>query len=86
MNPQTESIYDDTEKYNLYWFDCEGNKHCEIYASKLDDLFRSRIQTLLAGPAQKMGIVDKVLVTDVFDMTNFLWEKGQGIVFPRAQA
>ena len=34
-------------------------------------------------PAAQIGIIRKVMVTDGGDSTVFLWEYGQGVVFPK---
>jgi hypothetical protein len=36
--------------------------------------------------AAKLGIVDKVIITDGGDHTNFMWEYGKGVVYPKRGA
>ena len=67
--------------YNLFWWDKDGNQHNELERHPLDDTFKSAMARLTRGPAAMMGAVQKVMVTDMDDFTNYLWEDGQ-LVFP----
>ena len=37
-------------------------------------------------PAHKLGIIERVIITDMGDITVFEWKKGIGITFPRSAA
>jgi hypothetical protein len=36
--------------------------------------------------AARLGVVEKVVITDGGDCTNFMWERGKGITFPKRDA
>lgn len=38
------------------------------------------------NPAARMGIVRKVIITDGGDCTNFMWEFGKGVTYPKRDA
>ena len=34
------------------------------------------------GPAAIGGLIKEIKIVDILDCTNFLWQKGEGIIFP----
>ena len=42
--------------------------------------------TISSGPASKLGMVARVIITDSGDFTVWEWKKGEGLVWPTKEA
>jgi hypothetical protein len=72
---------DENDEFSVWWWDREGNQHCEMRGATAENAVRSA-HRLSEGPASKaLGIVDRVIITDGEDFTNFEWIKGRGVTF-----
>ena len=64
----------------VLWFP-DGSYHYEKRFVSAEEAITTAAD-FIKRPAAKAGLLDKVMVTDGGDHTNFLWEYGKGIVFP----
>jgi predicted metallo-beta-lactamase superfamily hydrolase len=67
-------------EFSLYWWDPEDYQHEELRFVD-DKTAVERAHILTHGPASKLGIVKRVIITDGGDCINFEWKYGEGIVF-----
>jgi hypothetical protein len=63
-------------EFSLYWWDRDGGQHREMQFVQANTAF-DRMTTLTRGPAAKMGVVKKVMITDGMDFCVLLWEDGK---------
>ena len=57
-----------SDLFSIYWWDLQGNQHTELRWVSLDEVRRAW-ERLTCGPAAKLGITQRVLVTDSLDCT-----------------
>ena len=70
----------DRDEFNVWWWDSSGGQHEELrFVSARTAV--ERAHTLTQGPAAQLGIVERVIITDGGDCTNFEWKNGKGITF-----
>jgi hypothetical protein len=62
-----------TELFSLFWWDVQGNQHTELKHVALSDL-KSPWLRLTQGPAARLGMVQRVMITDGFDCVAQLWD------------
>lgn len=77
-----KKIKEDEEKFNIYWWDNEGEQYEEMRNAPIG-YTQHAIVRLTKGPAAMLGVVRKVLVTDSGDCTCFLWTRERGVEFPK---
>jgi len=65
-----------------FWTDPKGPYQVEKRWVTADEA-TSAARRLVMGPAAKLGMVRKVIITDALDCCNFHWEDDR-ILFPRA--
>lgn len=73
-----------TERFNVAVFDDEGYWHYvrqDLDAEEAVKMAKRIVDRLEAGDDD----IDRVMITDEGDFTNFLWERGKGIVFPKRE-
>ena len=68
-------------EFSVYWWDAQDGQHEEKRFVSAEEAF-SAVERLTKGPASLLGIVNRVIITDGGDFTNFEWKKGLGVVFP----
>lgn len=66
-------------EFNVYWWDDKGDQYEELRFVNATTAVR-RARTLTNGPAAKVGVVKRVIITDGGDCINFEWKDGE-IVF-----
>jgi hypothetical protein len=52
--------------FSLYWWDPQGNQHTELKHVDVNKI-KSAWERLTCGPAAKMGVVQRVIITDALD-------------------
>lgn len=74
---------DPIELFSVYWYDPQGTQHRDQYLTTLKET-KHAFDRLVDGPAAKMGVIKRVVVTDALDclvceMTNTEtgWEQTQ---------
>jgi|18_taG_2_1085343.scaffolds.fasta_scaffold144267_2 hypothetical protein len=55
-----------SELFSVYWYDPDGKQYRDQYLQSLSDS-KVAFDRLVGGPAAKIGIVKRVLVTDSLD-------------------
>lgn len=73
-----------TNEFTLYWWDRDGEQHRELVMVSVERALR-RAESLANGPASKMGIVKRIMITDGGDCCAFEWTHKDGVVFPKGQ-
>ena len=69
----------DDERYNVVIFNFEGYGH---YAGRdLSAEQAVRAAKRLVERSSRL-LIERIIITDEDDMTNFLWERDKGIVYP----
>ncbi len=68
-------------EFSLYWWDADEGQHEELRFVPPERAVM-RAQTLIQGPAALIGIVQRVIITDGGDFTNFEWKHGEGVIYP----
>jgi hypothetical protein len=63
---------DGTHLAELRWVDAEAALECARF--------------VIARPAARLGIINKVIITDGGDYTAFEWQYGKGVTFPNPNA
>jgi hypothetical protein len=69
-----------TNEYSLYWWDRDGGQHEELRFVDAKTAVE-RAKSLSEGPASKLGMVKRIIITDGGDFTNFEWQHGIGVTF-----
>lgn len=69
-----------SERYDVVIFDSDGYWHRA--GSGLGALAATLLSRAMVGEAEHDPRIAEVLIVDADDYTNFLWRRGQGIVFP----
>jgi hypothetical protein len=75
----------DHPEFSVYWWDAENNYHRELSHVAVMKALQA-CKRLTQGPAARMGMVNRVMITDGGDCCVFEWQKGQGIVWPKVTA
>jgi len=60
-------------EFSVYWWDPEGQQYEEARFTDITTV-QSAVSRLTGGPAAKMGIIKRVLVTDGGDCCCFEWK------------
>jgi hypothetical protein len=69
-----------TNEFSVYWTDPDGNNHKELaFVSARDAV--EKAHSLSTRPAAKIGVIQKIIITDASDFTCFLWQDGK-VVYP----
>lgn len=68
-------------EYSVWWWDREDNQHQEKRFVDAKAAVEAA-HRLAQGPASLLGMVNRVIITDGGDFTNFEWKKGVGITYP----
>jgi hypothetical protein len=63
-------------EFSVYWWDADDGQHRELQFVEAQRAVE-RAHTLTNGPASRLGIVKKVMITDGLDFCVFLWEDGK---------
>lgn len=72
-----------SEEYSVAVFFTDGNwEYVARFVDAETAVHKAHGYTNPNRPANLLGLIDKVVITDGGDHTTFLWEKGKGIVFP----
>ena len=69
------------KEFSVYWWSADGSQHEELRFVDVDTAM-NRVMTLVKGPASKLGLVARVIITDGGDFTCFEWLKDKGLVYP----
>ena len=69
------------ERHNVVVFDSDGFWH---YAAQGLDAERAVLEARSCVHLAEHGALDaaKIIITDEDDFTNFLWERGKGVIYP----
>ncbi len=67
-------------EFSVWWWDADGNQHEELRFVSAETAVK-RAHTLTHGPASVLGIVQRVIITDGGDCTNFEWKHKEGVVY-----
>lgn len=68
------------DEFSVYWWDRDGGQHQELRCVDARTAVE-RAHHLATGPASMLGIVERVIITDGGDFTNFEWKKSEGVTF-----
>lgn len=68
-------------EFSLYWWDPDGSIHEELRFVGAEEAVK-RSFTLANGPAAKMGIVKRIMITDGGDFCVFDWNSDAGVIWP----
>jgi hypothetical protein len=68
------------DEFSVWWWDREDNQHEELRFVGAETAAKAA-HRLCTGPAAKLGMVHRVIITDGGDFTNFEWKHDQGITF-----
>ena len=68
------------EQFNVVIFDAEGWHETFLADATAENAVNAAKRCVDRLGAR--GIVDKVIITDEDDFTVFLWQRGEGVVFP----
>lgn len=69
------------ETFNVYWYDPQGECHCEGEALSVGDALEKAI-SFTNRPANLLGIIRRVIITDASDMIAWEWTAQSGMVYP----
>ena len=69
-----------SERFDVVIYDEFG--YWTRVGSNLGALAATLLSKVMVGEADRDPTIAKVLIVDADDYTNFLWERGKGIVFP----
>ena len=72
-----------TNEFSVYWWDQTGGQYEELRFVSAEEATKAA-QRLTKGPASRLGIVDRVIITDGVDCICFEWNARQGLIFPMA--
>jgi hypothetical protein len=72
-------------EFSLYWWDADGGQHEELRFVGAEEAVK-RSFTLANGPASKLGIVKRIIITDGGDCCVFDWHSDQGVVWPNEES
>lgn len=68
-------------EFTLYWWDRDGGQHRELVLVSAQRA-AERAFSLANGPASKLGIISRIMITDCGDSCVFEWTHDAGIIFP----
>lgn len=71
-------------EFSVWWWDADGGQHEELRFVSPEAAIR-RAGSLIHGPSSILGLIQRVIITDGGDCTNFEWVKGKGIIFPKGK-
>lgn len=71
-------------QFSVYWWDTHGTQHEELRFVSAEAAV-VRCHSLTSCPASVLGLIQRVIITDGGDCTNFEWKKGEGVTFGVAQ-
>src|SRR5262245_47667692 len=72
-------------EYSVYWWYKEGDQFTESRFILLD-LAMHQVKRLTQGPAARLGMVERVIITDGGDFIVFEWKRDQGITWPTKES
>lgn len=67
------------ERFDVYWWDVKGNQHHDKQDVSVEEV-KLAVTRLTSGPGSLS--VDRCIVTDQGDFTNFEWTRKDGVIFP----
>jgi len=72
-----------TSQFSVFWWDPQGGQHNELRNVEPSAAMKA-VTRLTKLPSSIF--VQRVIITDALDFTNFEWIKGKGIIFPTKEA
>jgi hypothetical protein len=69
------------KEFSLYWWDAHDGQHEELRFVDAETAVK-RSFSLANGPAAKLGMVKKIMITDGGDCCVFEWNNELGVVWP----
>jgi hypothetical protein len=67
-------------EFSVWWWDANGEAHAELRGFDAKSA-AERAASLAHGPAALFGMIERIIITDGGDFTNFEWKKGLGVTF-----
>jgi hypothetical protein len=74
-----------SDEFSVYWWDRDGGQHEEMRFASVEQVMRA-FGRLTMGPASRLGMVKRVIVTDGGDCICAEWKDGALTFPPRATA
>lgn len=71
-------------EFSVWWWDADGVLHEELRFVDAKTAV-NRCYALTKEPASVLGIIQRVIITDGGDFTNFEWKHGEGVIFGAIQ-